>query len=47
MFLKRNERGNQMILTVLDPTTLSQNYRFAEEILHNRDRAWMNEYILN
>jgi hypothetical protein len=23
------------------------NYRIAEETLHNRDRAWMSEYILN
>ncbi len=36
-----------LILTVLDRYHPGQNYRIAEEILHNRDRVWMNEYILN
>ena len=34
------------ILTVLDRYHPGQNYRIAKETLHNRDRAWMNEYIL-
>ena len=38
--------GQAMILTVLDRYHPGRNYRIAKEILHNRDRGWMSEYIL-
>ena len=38
--------SEQLFLTELDRYHPGQNYRIATEILHNRNRPWMNEYIL-
>lgn len=39
--------AGERILTVFEGHHAGQNYRIAKEILHNRDGAWMSEYILN